>query len=276
MRDFSVCKKLYDDGLIDKGKDFFIGMAPGKFDTKQLVLCTLAVFANRKSRHVSFIRTLDSNVLRKCDYFINDDFVSMIPMIPSYYDISLMWEKNFVDILRNFSRYNESPIMNNVKDLLIERFSNLYSMDCLMSLYNPNDPDKGLEKAIDIAIILFTEIIERTINDVILIPTIEAAIENMKGNNYIYIPLYSDNWRQIILENFESNNLDYVIFPDTNGSYVIGSMDEDFKMSKHIKGIQNVAYSGKFYVKVADIKTAEKIITKLPRRTLYGNKRKHA
>ena len=72
MRNFSVGKEVLTKG------DINVGIAPGKFDTKQLILSAIAVLAaEANGGMVRFVRTVNMEQLSKCVLFINDDFTTM-------------------------------------------------------------------------------------------------------------------------------------------------------------------------------------------------------
>ena len=60
-------------------------------------------------------------------------------------------------------------------------------------------------------------------------------------------------------------NIDYAVFPDNDGTVVIESFDKDIIMKKHVKGMPNVSYSGRFFVKVSDMEAAKVVIARLPK-----------
>lgn len=259
MKNFSVTQTIWQK----TDDEIFIGIAPGKFDTKTIILCALAVMRDY-NYHVNFVRTLQHNELKKCNCFINDDFVSLIPSIPSYHDIDKMWNNFYTDIIRSVKICNTIQTAF-IYDVIMNKLMNLDSMDLIMQLYNPSEPDNTFEKAIDITISIISSMIQNAATDSMYEGTIANLVAKEPKTNYVIFPLYTENWRIMLKRINNSQHIQYVILPD-NGIYLIASMDKDFAIHKHIKGKPNVAYSGRYYAKVSDINTAINIVNELPKK----------
>ncbi len=259
MKKFLVSNKVF----CVAGSDINIGIAPGKFDTKQLILSAIAVLTYFPEKSVRFIRTVDRKELSKCQLFINDDFTTLFPVIPSYHDIGKTWEKNCEKILNKYSVYDNEAI-NFIMKSVEEKICNLEPIDCLMHLYTASSNEKdSFEEALEVTLRLIKKAIKDSINDRMLFYTVKAYVEK-STTNYISLPLYVQGWRNILQNVDSENNIEYAIFPDGEDMFVIESLDKDLVMKKHVKGIKGLSYSGRFFVKVADIQTAENVIAKLP------------
>ena len=261
MRRFSVSSKVIDS------RTFNIGIAPGKFDTKQLILSGLAVlnFYPRKG-HIRFVRTLNPDELSKCQLFINDDFTTMFPVIPSYHDVKGQWEEISSNILVGFGMCDEDGVRF-VTESVSEKICNLEAIDCLMDLYfTPviNSNFDSFESALEVTLKLIEKEIRDSIDERVYYSCVKVYIEKAT-KNYIIPPMYVQGWRNIVANVPEGENIDYAVFPDHDGTLVIESFDKDIIMKKYVKGMNGISYSGRFFVKVSDINTAEKVIERLPK-----------
>lgn len=249
-----------------RGKaDFNIGIAPGKFDAKQLILSSIAVltFATDK-KLVRFVRTVKKEELAKCQLFINDDFTTMFPVIPSYHDVVKQWEANSSKILFNSGICDEEGVKF-VTDSVSEKICNLEAIDCLMDLYSTRDQHvDSFESALEVTLRLIEKEIQDSIEERIYYQTIKAYVEKAEAN-YIEPSIYVQGWRNIVLSVEGGNNIQYAIFPDDDGTLVIEALDKNIIMKKYVKRMPNVSYSGRFFVKVSDMEAAKKVIEKLPK-----------
>lgn len=255
MRKFSVSSK----GL--KGECINVGIAPGKFDTKQLILSSLVVLKyEAKNTIVRFVRTIDRNELAKCKLFINDDFTTLFPVIPSYHDVSKTWEDSYRTILSK--QYIDESAMEFVKDSVEEKISNLEAIDCIMDLYD-NIRQDSFEEAFNVTLKLIDKFINDSIYEKMYYATVKYCVDNMKSN-FINPPVYIQGWRNIVKLANANSFVEYAIFPDNNNCFVIESYDKDTVMKKYVKGMRGVCYSGRFFVKVTNLEDAYKVIEKLP------------
>ena len=265
MRRFSVGNEVIGR------EDFNVGIAPGKFDTKQLILSSLAVltFAT-EDRMVKFIRTVNRDELAKCQLFINDDFTTIFPVIPSYHDVVKQWETNSRKILKNTQICDEEGIAF-VIDSMSEKISNLEAIDCLMELYSTHySCEDSFGNALEVTLKLIEKEIRDSIDERIYYNTIKAYVEKA-DSNYIEPSIYVQGWRNIVANIEDGENIEYALFPDDNGTMVIESFDKSIIMKKYAKGMPNVSYSGRFFVKVGDKESAIKVIEKLPKGKMARN-----
>ena len=265
MKNFSVSSKVI--GM----SDFNIGIAPGKFDTKQLILSSLAVlFFAAEKKTVRFIRTVKREELAKCQLFINDDYTTMFPVIPSYHDVVMQWEANAFKILDGCGVCDEEGLDFVIKSVS-EKMRNLEAIDCLMDLYCTHDRSKdSFEDALKVTLRLIEKEIKDSVDERISYYTIKSYIDAAESN-YIAPSKYVQGWRNIVLNVDGGNNIQYAVFPDDDGTLQIESFDKDIIMKKYAKGMQGVIYSGRFFVKVSDMEAAKKVIGKLPKNAKGAN-----
>lgn len=253
--------------------DVNIGIAPGKFDTKQLILSALAVLIHSSDeKFVYFVRTIERTVLAKCNLFINDDFTTMFPVIPSYYDIETTWKKNCKTILRNYSNFDDESIKF-IEGSVREKICNLESIDCIMELYEASSSsyNDSFEEALNVTLKLIEKFIKDSLKERMYYLTVKNYVQKA-DKNYITPPIYVQGWRSIVQNVNCSNQIEYAIFSEDD-SYIIEAFDKDLIFKKYVKGMQGVYYSGRFFVKVADMEAALKIIDKLPTFAMQDNEK---
>ena len=260
MKRFLVGSKTMNWGL-----EFNIGIAPGKFDTKQLILSSLAVliFSN-SDRLVRFVRTLNRDELAKCHLFINDDFTTEFPVIPSFHDVKAQWEKDCDKIIENTLIKDDEGIQY-VKESVSKKICNLEAIDCLMELYSRDDTRvDSFENALNVTLQIIEKEISDSVQERMHYNTIKLYVERATSN-YILPPFYVQGWRNIVDNVNGGVNIDYAIFSDDDGSLMIECYDKNIILKKYIKGMPDIIYSGRFFVKVSDINAAKKVISKLPK-----------
>lgn len=258
-------KNFLVSSVIGRG-DLNVGIAPGKFDTKQLILSAIVVLSEMSSeKMVRFVRTIRTEELSKCKLFINDDFVTLFPSIPSYHDIEKTWIKNSEKILSKFAMCGEKEI-EFVKNSVKEKVCNLEAIDCLMELYDVYDRfTDSFEKALSVTLKLIEKSIKDSVNEIMYYHTIVAYVERATAN-YITPPIYVQGWRNIVASVTGGNKIEYAIFPDDDGTLVIEAFNKDIILKEYVRRMQGLTYSGRFFVKVGDIETAEKVIERLPKK----------
>lgn len=263
MKNFSVSNYVMGMDSVN------IGISPGKFDTKQLILSSIAVlFFSAIQKNVHFVRTLEREELSKCQMFINDDFTTIFPVIPSYNDVEKQWKENSSQILSAFHIYDEESI-SFVSGAVGEKICNLESIDCLMDLYSiqTNMYIDSFDEALKITLKLIKKEIKDAIDEKIYFHTIKLFVENA-NDNYFESNIYVQGWRHIIKNINNGTNISYAVFPDEDGTLLIESFDKNIIMKKYVKGMPGVSYSGRFFIKVRDIDVAKNVIQKLPKRSI--------
>lgn len=258
MKKFLVSNEAAANGYVN------VGIAPGKFDTKQLILSALVVLERAsKNKIVRFVRTINARELAKCKLFINDDFTTDFPQIPSYHDIEETWEKTCKAILRKQANYDENNL-NIVIESVKEKICDLEAIDCIMEFYEASWTYKdSFEEALKFTLRLIEKFIADSLNEKMYFYTVKANVQNSKGN-YVYIPLYVQGWRSIIKNIEEAKHIEYAIFPEGRDGYIIESYDKDLIFKKHVRTMKGVYYSGRFFVKVRNMETAIEVINRLP------------
>lgn len=244
--------------------DVNVGIAPGKFDTKQLILSALTVLEkSSEDKFVRFVRTIKREELSKCKLFINDDFTTDFPQIPSYHDIEKTWEKTCDIILKkyiNYDEYNLGIVIESVK----EKICDLESIDCIMEFYDASPLySDSFEEALTFTLRLIEKFILDSLNENMFFYTVKANVEKAK-ENYVFLPLYVQGWRSIIKNMKTAGHIKYAIFPECNNTYIIEAYDKELIFKKYVKGMKGVYYSGRFFVKVTNMETAIKVIERLP------------
>lgn len=268
MRKFSVSNVASDRRM--SGGDINVGIAPGKFDTKQLILSAITVLsAEAKNKWVRFVRTINIEELSKCMLFINDDFTTMFPVIPSYHDIEKAWNRNAVEILSRYYVCDEEEIKF-ASQCVIKKICNLEAIDCMMQLYDSNMAN-SFEDALNIILKFIDKFISDAVKDRMYFGTAKSYVEEATSN-YVQFPLYIQDWRNILLNIPNSEKIEYAVFPDEEDTYVIEAFDKDTCVKKYVKGLKGVAYSGRFFVRVNNIETAEHIVAKLPTKKQISQK----
>jgi len=262
--------KFLISNVAGTGNNFNVGIAPGKFDTKQLILSAIVVL-ERAARNevVKFVRTIETTELSKCTLFINDDFTTDFPQIPSYHDIDNTWEKTCKIILRKSERYNKDELEIVVKSVK-EKICDLEAIDCIMEFYEPtfirSSYKDSFEEALKFTIRLIEKFISDSLNEIMYFNTVKANIQNSK-NNYAQIPIYVQGWRNIVKMLNDAKHIQYAIFPEYNDGYIIEALDRDLIFKKHVKGMKGVYYSGRFFVKVTNMETALNVIERITKAT---------
>lgn len=249
--------------------DYNVGIAPGRFDSKQLILSAIIVLAmNAAGKAVQFVRTVEKEKLSKCNLFINDDFVTMFPAIPSCYDISVTWKEHCNEILSEYLVNNEKNRIL-VAESVNEKICNLEVVDSIMEFYDSNNTKEDtFSIGLEMTLMLIERFINVSIEETIYLPTLEQYITNAK-DNYFYSPVYIQGWRGVVKNIDSSNKIAYGIFPESPNTYIIESMDKDLVMKKYVKGMPGIFYAGRYFVKVTDLETAESVIKKLPFRNRF-------
>ncbi len=262
-------KKFLVSNKVVLKKHFNIGIMPGKFDTKQLILSTIAILKHESYDNiVYFIRTTNPEELSKCQLFINDDFTTLFPVIPSYHDVAKQWVENSPEILNKYGVYDEESLKV-VTESVEEKISNFEVLDCLMDLYSSTYSEfseDSFQKALKITYELVEKAIMDSVNERIYSQTVIAYIEKA-DTNYITPPIYVQGWRNIVKCHPKGKNIMYAVFPDDRreGTLVIEAFDKSIIMKKHVKGMPGISYSGRFFIKVNNMETAFKVIDRLPK-----------
>lgn len=255
--------------------DINIGVAPGRFDTKQLILSAIAVlYAESLDKFVKFVRTVDMTVLSKCSMFINDDFTSLFPVIPSYYDIEKTWDNNCERILRKYNVIDKESV-EIVSKSVKEKICNLEAMDCMMELYTPDNSyyHDSFSDALKITLRLIEKAIVDSANDKIFSLSLIQAVENATSN-YIISQMYVPGWRRLIFNMESATNVEYAIFADNGGTYFIEALNKDLILKKYVKGLKGLTYSGRFFLRVNDLQRAKEIIQVLPSSKIESTEKK--
>lgn len=247
-------------------KTINVGIAPGRFDTKQLILSALAVLAYATTDvNIRFVRSVNKEQLAGCQVFINDDFTTMFPVIPSFHDIESTWDNNAKDILKAYAVLNDEEVLKIGKSVKT-KICNLESIDCLMEMYEVLHKNVDcFEDALSLTLSLIEKFVKDSIDELMFFFTVKAYTDTLT-DNYITLPLYIQGWRNIVRELGAHNSVEYAVFPEGNDAYLIESYDKDMVMKKHVKGMHGLLYSGRFFVKVTDLETAKHVLAKLPRR----------
>ena len=258
-------KKFFVSNVACKEEGVNIGISPGRFDTKQLILSAIAVLAYSTSDTVvQFIRSINREDLAKCQLFINDDFTSLFPAIPSYHDIEAAWKNNSEKILR--AKYlNDSENIKTIANSVLDKICNLEAIDCFMDLYYSNyNYTDSFESALETTIRFVERAIRDSINESMYYCTVKAYVKEA-NSNFITLPIYIQGWRNILKLIPGSENIEYAILPDGNNDMlVVEAFDKGIVLKKYVKGMNNVIYSGRFFVKASDMETAIRIIQRLP------------
>ena len=267
MRRFSVGNDVLSRG------DINVGIAPGKFDTKQLILSSIAVLsAEATGGMVRFVRTVNMKELSKCVLFINDDFTTMFPVIPSYHDIENAWNKNAAKILKKYAVYDEEG-KDFISSSVIEKICNMEAIDCIMQLYSADNYSSvdSFEEALDVTLKFIDKFIKDSVKDRMFYLTIKAYVDKAE-ENYISLPVYVQGWRHILSLLPSADKIEYVILPDEEGTYVVEARDKEMSVKKYVKGLKGITYSGRFFVRVNGIDVAESVVSKLPKRRKISQK----
>ena len=158
--------------------DFNVGIATGKFDTKQLILSSIAVLTYASyDKMVHFVRTVKREELAKCQLFINDDFTTLFPVIPSFYDVKKNWEQNSKKILAERGVHDEDGLKF-VTESVSEKICNLEAIDCLMDLYTMqyNDDSDSFEEALKVTLKLIEKEIKDSVYERIYFNTVKSYV----------------------------------------------------------------------------------------------------
>lgn len=267
MRNFSV-SNVASDRKVLRG-DVNVGIAPGKFDTKQLILSAIAVLsAEAQDKWVRFVRTINMAELSKCNLFINDDFTTMFPVIPSYHDIEDAWNKNATRILKKHYVCDEEGV-EFVSRCVVKKICNLEAIDCMMQLFDIN-VSESFEDALNTILKFIDKFISDAVRGKMYLKTVKLYIEKT-NSNYVELPLYIQDWRHIVSIIPNSEKVEYAIFPDGD-TYLVEAFDKNICIKKYVKGLKGIVYSGRFFVRASDLHAAEKIVSKLPVRKRSAEK----
>lgn len=244
--------------------DINVGIAPGKFDTKQLILSALTVLERSSERNmVIFVRSIQPQELAKCILFINDDFTTDFPQIPSYHDIEETWERTSKAILSRYTNYDKNSLKIVIESVK-EKICDLEAIDCIMEFYDASSKYRdSFEEALTFTLRLIEKFIADSIKENTFFRTVEANVQNSKAN-YVYIPVYVQGWRSVIRNIGSASGIKYAIFPECDNNYIIEAYDKKLIFKKYVKGMKGVYYSGRFFVKVTSMETALKVIDRLP------------
>lgn len=268
MRNFSVSNVASDERM--SGGEVNVGIAPGKFDTKQLILSAITVLsAEAQSKWVRFVRTINMAELSKCNLFVNDDFTTMFPVIPSYHDIEKTWNKNAQSILARYYVCDKEGI-EFVSSAVVDKICNLEAIDCMMQLYDKNE-ENTFEDALNIILKFIDKFIADAVKGRMYMGTVEAYLEKAKSN-YVEFPIYVQDWRHMLSLISNAEKIDYAVFPDEEGTYIVEAFDKNLCVKKYVKGLKGIVYSGRFFVRVNDLKIAETVISKLPAKRSVSEK----
>ncbi len=231
-----------------------VGVVSGEFDTKQIVLCAMAVFAS-KCEHIRFVRSEDNEQLKYCKLFITDAFSTNFPSVQSYYNVSKVWESKYKDILENMKLYTEYDyVLENAKQDLY----NLENFDVLRKCNNYRDENKGFEKALKIAYEMITTILSSVASEYIYSETLNRQIENAK-DEILELEINS-NWRNALSKHPKANQINFVIVPENNDLYRVELVNSSIDVRKLVKGYRNLVFSGRFFAKVNSIDNAYELI----------------
>jgi len=264
MKNFFVSSNVGGNELIFRN-EINVGIAPGKFDTKQLILSAIVVLLYQAlGKTVRFVRTIDKTTLSKCNLFINDDFTTMFPVIPSYHDIENTWNKNAKKIIKNYVSYDEESV-NIIAESVKEKICDLESIDCIMELYEASNHIKdSFEDALRLTLKLIDKFIMDSIREKMFFLTIKSYVKD-SVTNYITPSVYVQGWRSIVRNVDDEHKILYAVFYEADKCYRIESIDKQLIMKKYAKNMPGVCYSGRFFLKVTDMETALKVIEKLPK-----------
>lgn len=256
--------------------DINVGIAPGKFDTKQLILSALVVLERAsENTFVQFVRTIDRKELAKCRLFINDDFTSDFPKIPSYHDIDKTWAKTYKTIISKYTNYDEESFKIVVESVK-EKISDLEAIDCIMELYEAFEyHTDSFEEALKFTLKLIEKFISDSLKERMYFNTVKANMEE-SNLNYIYLPVYVQGWRTIVKNINPVTQIQYAIFSEDNDNsrnYIIESIDKKIVMKKYVKGMKDVCYSGRFFIKVTNMDAAINVIERLPKTSVQDNQK---
>lgn len=269
MKNFSVGNNAVFYG------DVNVGIAPGKFDTKQLILSSIiALSAISRGEMVRFVRTINRAELARCKSFINDDFTTMFPVIPSYHDIETTWKDNSREILKMFYVTDEEGIEKVTKSVE-EKICNLEAIDFIMELYESKRTSAfdSFEAALNVTLDLIEKYIKDSVRDRMYYMTVKNYVD-MAESNYIAPCVYVHGWRNILNELPEAQKIEYAIFPDADSTYIIESRNKNISLKKYVKGAAGVTYSGRFFVRVNSKETAYELIKRFPSKILEIQEKK--
>lgn len=275
MKKFSVRNDSMMFG--NKGEILQIGVVPGKFATKQILLCVLAMMAS-SCENIRFVRTLEQEQLAKCNLFITDAFATAFPSIPVYNNIDVLWKEKHRDIIENIGvQVPPEYVFENTKSELtkLENFDILmkYNEYNISSKYN--EENKGFEKAIKLAYELIKTTLYSVASEYMYVPTLNLEIEN--ANSEILELPFNSNWKNALKNHPMADQIKFVIVPEGKKLYRVECVNQDLDVRKLVRGYGNLISSTKFFAKVALIEYAYELIAKISYATkqqVVGTKRK--
>lgn len=231
-----------------------IGLVPGEFDTKQIVLCVMAMMSSNCD-YIKFVRTLDNEELKYCRLFITDAFASSFPSIPVYNSIDKVWIENYKDIVKHINVYSDPEyVLENSKEDLY----NLENFDILRRYNKYNDENKGFEKAIKLAYELIKTTIQSVAAEHMYVSTINLEIEKVK-DDVLKLPLNS-NWRNALKNHLRGDKIQFVIVPESDNLFRVECVNQSTDVRKIVKGYRNLVFSGRFFAKVNSLEHAYELI----------------
>lgn len=241
-----------------EGEILQVGVVPGEFDTKQIMLGVLIIMSNPNIQ-VRFVRSLDINQLKYCKLFITDAFASQFPSIPAHNNIQKVWTKNYKGIVKKYLGTDVNPkyILENVKEIL----DKLENFDIIRTYNNPRDENQGFANAIQACHGMLETILHSQALDCMHDTTIRILMDNLQ-NGILELPIRM-NWRNIIKEHQNRVFVKFVIIPEAQNLYRIEHIDEEVDVRELVKGYKNLKFSGKFYAKVGSIDEANELAKSL-------------
>ncbi len=244
-------------GVESFNEDVNIGVVPGVFDAKQLVLCALAVLIhNSEHKYVRFVRTLDKEQLAICNRFITDGFAKKFPQIPSYNNVGKVWKQYGRVIIQsmygNFADYNVARDYAEADICKFENFDILTQYNAYV-LGNGRTENESFNCAIEKAYELLLAIIDSAVNRARSMYTVDAYLEKAE-ENILYLP-FNINYSGI-----KMNQIDWVIVKEEDGIYRVDNLSEELDLRQCIDQKLDVIYSGRFFAKVTNYDVALELI----------------
>lgn len=229
-------------------KGVSIGIIPGRFDSKQVMLAAIAImYFTAKDRKIQIVRTIDRKQLEKCNLFLTDAFDCQMNNISIYNSVSDIWEDYGEIISRDVDCSVDSIMVLNYaqrKICALEKFDFLseYNNFCLTK-----DENENLERAINQAIVMIREIVTSAAAQSKMHFSILKYIEEAKCD-ILYIP-FSINAKETVSK--VAPHIRWIITKEFDDLYMLESTDDAIDIRRIIKDYKNVIYVGRDFCKVS-------------------------
>lgn len=257
-------KKYFVSNFMSNNGDINIGILPGKFNTKQIILSVLAILTySSNDMKIHFIRTADEILLAKCNIVIGDYNSNERLNIAIYSDIQSVWNNSCLVILgERLAKVEREDSF--IKESIGKKICELEkTFD--VSLFYEDDlcSDNSFEEALNIILKIIEKFIKDSLKDEICYYTLKSYIKH-SSQNYIKLPIYTRGWRNIVLSDKEGFKIEYAIFGETRNCYRIEAMDEELDLGTYSDKFNESCYFASDFIKTRSIEQAIKIIKKLP------------